>query len=170
MKFVKNKHLVILDVETTGIKAGVDKVIELYMLKIFNEEVVDEYYSKFNPQIEIPLFISNLTGIYPWHVENSPKIKNEIEKIKNFVEDSVNETLELITLPDAWFTRCVSGTDINYGKSMFKWNVQLTRKYRELTGNEYVCLGEEFHPDIKFVHFTHRMNKPHEWEHYADNI
>ena len=89
MKFVKNKHLVILDVETTGIKAGVDKVIELYMLKIFNEEVVSEYYSKFNPQIEIPLFISNLTGIYPWHVENSPKIKNEIEKIKNFVEDSV---------------------------------------------------------------------------------
>ncbi len=51
MKFVKNQHLVILDVETTGIKAGVDKVIELYMLKIFNEEVVSEYYSKFNPQI-----------------------------------------------------------------------------------------------------------------------
>ena len=89
MKFVKNQHLVILDVETTGVKAGVDKVIELYMLKIFNDEVVDEYYSKFNPQIEIPLFISNLTGIYPWHVENSPKIDNEIEKIKNFVDDSV---------------------------------------------------------------------------------
>jgi DNA polymerase-3 subunit epsilon len=89
LKFVKNQHLVILDVETTGVKAGVDKVIELYMLKIFNDEVVDEYYSKFNPQIEIPLFISNLTGIYPWHVENSPKIDNEIEKIKNFVHDSV---------------------------------------------------------------------------------
>ena len=89
MKFVKNQHLVILDVETTGVKAGVDKIIELYMLKIFNDEVVDEYYSKFNPQIEIPLFISNLTGIYPWHVENSPKIDNEIEKIKNFVDDSV---------------------------------------------------------------------------------
>ena len=89
MKFVKNQHLVILDVETTGVKAGVDKVIELYMLKIFNDEVVGEYYSKFNPQIEIPLFISNLTGIYTWHVENSPKIDNEIEKIKNFVDDSV---------------------------------------------------------------------------------
>jgi len=23
-----------------------------------------------------------------------------------------------------------------------------------------------FHPDIKFVHFTHRNNKPHEWEYY----
>ena len=89
MKFVKNKHLVILDVETTGFKAGVDKVIELYMLKIFNEDVIDEYYSKFNPQKQIPLFISNLTGIYNWHVENSPKISNEIEKIKNFVDDSV---------------------------------------------------------------------------------
>ena len=29
MKFVKNQHLVILDVETTGVKAGVDKVIEM---------------------------------------------------------------------------------------------------------------------------------------------
>ena len=89
MKFVKNKHLVILDVETTGFKAGVDKVIELYMLKILNEDVIDEYYSKFNPQKQIPLFISNLTGIYPWHVENSPTIGDEIEKIKNFVDDSV---------------------------------------------------------------------------------
>ena len=89
MKFVKNKHLVILDVETTGFKAGVDKVIELYMLKILNEEVIDEYYSKFNPQKQIPLFISNLTGIYPWHVENSPTISDEIEKIKNFVDNSV---------------------------------------------------------------------------------
>ena len=60
MKFVKNQHLVILDVETTGVKAGVDKVIELYMLKIFNDEVVDEYYSKFNPQIEIPSLFQTL--------------------------------------------------------------------------------------------------------------
>ena len=48
MKFVKNKHLVILDVETTGVKAGVDKVIELYMLKIFNDEVESLFMQTFS--------------------------------------------------------------------------------------------------------------------------
>jgi hypothetical protein len=45
-----------------------------------------------------------------------------------------------------------------------KWQVQITRKYSKLTGNDYIFLGDEFHPDIKFVHFSHRFNKPHEWE------
>jgi len=30
-------------------------------------------------------------------------------------------------------------------------------------------MGGEFHPDIKFVHFTHRNNKPHEWEDYKNH-
>ena len=78
MEFVKNKNIVVLDIETTGIKANTDKIIELYMLKVYNNEVVEEYHSKFNPEIEIPLFISNLTGIYQWHVNSSPTIDQEI--------------------------------------------------------------------------------------------
>ena len=89
MEFVKNKNIVVLDIETTGIKANTDKIIELYMLKVYNNEVVEEYHSKFNPEIEIPLFISNLTGIYQWHVNSSPTIDQEIENIKNFIGDSV---------------------------------------------------------------------------------
>ena len=83
MEFIKNKNIVVLDIETTGIKANTDKIIELFMLKVYNNEVVDEYYSKFNPKIEIPLFISNLTGIYQWHVNSSPTIDQEIKNIKN---------------------------------------------------------------------------------------
>ena len=89
MDFVKNKNLAILDVETTGIKAGSNKIIELYILKVLNEKVVDDYYSKFNPKQNIPLFISNLTGIYQWHVEAAPIIDDEILNIKNFVSDSI---------------------------------------------------------------------------------
>ena len=89
MEFIKNKNIVVLDIETTGIKANTDKIIELYMLKVYNNEVVEEYHSKFNPEIEIPLFISNLTGIYQWHVNSSPTIDQEIERIKTFIGDSV---------------------------------------------------------------------------------
>ena len=99
-------------------------------------------------------------------------IKNETTKgpvngEQYFVEDSVKERLQLIMLPKSWFTRWVVDSDINYGKPMMKWNVQMARKYREITGNEYVYLGGEFHPDIKFVHFTHSSNKPHLWADYG---
>ena len=80
--------------------------------------------------------------------------------------DSVNERLELKLLPVEWFTRWVTDESINYGKDMVTWQVQQTNKYRELTGNDYIYLGGEFHEDIKFVHFTHRLNKPHLWEDY----
>ena len=78
----------------------------------------------------------------------------------------MKEKLELVTLPEAWFTRWVTDESIVYGKSMLTWQVQLTNKYNEITGNDYIYLGGEFHEDIKFVHFTHSLNKPHLWEDY----
>ena len=89
MEFIKNRSIVVLDIETTGIKASTDKIIELYMLKVYNNAVIDEYHSKFNPEMEIPLFISNLTGIYQWNVDSSPTIEQEIKNIKTFLGNSV---------------------------------------------------------------------------------
>ena len=43
---------------------------------------------------------------------------------------------------------------------------KITEKYVNKTENDYAYLGQEFHPDIKFVHFTHSSNKPHEWKDY----
>ena len=104
-----------------------------------------------------------------YYIENGTT-QGPVNGEQHFVEDSVNEELELVTLPNAWFTRWVVDEDINYGKSMSKWNIQMVNKYRELTGNDYIYLGGEFHPDIKFVHFTHRMNKPHEWKDYRNFV
>ena len=52
---------------------------------------------------------------------------------------------------------------------MTQWQIQLTNKYIKLTGNDYIYLGGEFHEDIKFVHFTHSLNKPHLWEDYMQH-
>ena len=114
-------------------------------------------------------FMSNINGWQRYYIDNGTT-NGPVNGEQYFVEDSAKEKLEVVTLPDEWFTRWVTGTDIIYEQSMFKWNVQLARKYRELTGNEYIYLGGEFHPDIKFVHFTHRMNKPHEWEGFKNYV
>ena len=86
MEFIKNKNIVVLDIETTGFSAQNDKIIELYMLKVFNSQIIEEYYSKFNPGIEIPIVIRDLTGIWSKDVKKSPKIENEISKIKSLAK------------------------------------------------------------------------------------
>jgi len=114
-------------------------------------------------------FMGDINKWQNYYIENGTT-QGPVNGEQHFVEDSVNEELELVTLPNAWFTRWVVDEDINYGKSMSKWNIQMVNKYRQLTGNDYIYLGGEFHPDIKFVHFTHRMNKPHEWKDYRNFV
>ena len=79
-------------------------------------------------------FMDDIDKWQQYYIENGTT-QGPVNGEQHFVEDSVNERLELVTLPDAWFTRWVVDEDINYGKNMTKWNVQMTRRYRELTGN-----------------------------------
>ena len=110
-------------------------------------------------------FMSDIRGWQKYYIEKRITT-GPVNGEQHFVEDSVNERLELKLLPVEWFTRWVTDESINYGKDMVTWQVQQTNKYRELTGNDYIYLGGEFHEDIKFVHFTHRLNKPHLWADY----
>ena len=76
-----------------------------------------------------------------------------------FVQDSLYG-MDIRIMPDAWFTRWVSDKEITTNK------IRLESKYCETTGNDYLYDGIDFHPDIKMVHFTHSLNKPHEWKDY----
>ena len=74
----------------------------------------------------------------------------------------MKERLELITLPDAWVCRMEARSKPFSRHTL----INLNKKYSEVTGNPYMFLGNEFYPDVKFVHFTHMNNHPHEWEKY----
>jgi len=39
----------VLDIETTGFEPGPSEIIELFILKVQNYEIIDEYYSLFKP-------------------------------------------------------------------------------------------------------------------------
>lgn len=78
-----------------------------------------------------------------------------------FVQDSLYG-MNVKLMPDAWFTRWLS----NDNSEMCQ---KLSDKYIEVTGNEYLYDGN-FHKDIKIVHFTNSMNKPHEWVEYHRHI
>ena len=85
-----------------------------------------------------------------------------------FVEDHVRQKLKLKLLPNAWFTRWMSSENNGMTEKQYRtWQYNITKKYRDLTGNDYLFMGD-FHSDIKFIHFTHMLNKPHSWKHYSD--
>jgi hypothetical protein len=84
---------------------------------------------------------------------------------QNFVEDMVDQRLEKVVLPAAWFARMESRT--TYDGKYHKWISRVTEKYQEASGNPYMFLGDEFHEDIKVVHFTHMHNLPHLWDKYS---
>ncbi|MGN0419922.1 MAG: type I-E CRISPR-associated endoribonuclease Cas2e [Acetatifactor sp.] len=59
----RKRDYVIMDVETTGLNAAVDKIIEIGMLKIEDGEIVGEFQVLVNSVEIIPKEIVNLTGI-----------------------------------------------------------------------------------------------------------
>ena len=112
-------------------------------------------------------FMSDVHHWQKFYIENGTTT-GPVNGEQYFVGDSVNEKLELITLPDEWFTRWVADDKVIDFKNNKTWQYNMTERYEEVTGNDWIYMGGEFHPDIKFVHFTNHRNKPHEWSDYEN--
>jgi DNA polymerase-3 subunit alpha (Gram-positive type) len=83
------KSLIFLDVETTGLSAKRDRIIEIYMLKVAHNGDVSEYHSFINPERPIPEFITKLTGITEEDVANAPVEGEAAKSIRDFISDGV---------------------------------------------------------------------------------
>ena len=75
MELTLNRTLVILDVEATGDHINKDRIVEIGMIKLLpsGEEITFE--KKINPEIPIPIHISEIHGIYDIDIKNSPTFK-----------------------------------------------------------------------------------------------
>ena len=72
MTHPRDETLIALDLETTGINAGRDRVLEVGAVKFRGDEELERFEVLVNPGIEIPPFITNLTGITQRDVDFSP--------------------------------------------------------------------------------------------------
>jgi DNA polymerase-3 subunit epsilon len=79
----------LIDIETTGSLKKGQKIIEIAILNIDGDELVEEYSTLINPEIRIPYFITNLTGITNEAVEHSPKFYEVAKKIVEMTQDRV---------------------------------------------------------------------------------
>jgi len=70
----------IIDIETTGGSARIEKITEVAIYQHDGEKITGEYVTLVNPERNIPYFITNLTGITNEMVEDAPRFY-EIAKI-----------------------------------------------------------------------------------------
>ncbi|MGD6816132.1 PolC-type DNA polymerase III [Metabacillus sp. 113a] len=80
---------VVFDVETTGLSAVYDTIIELAAVKIKNGEIVDRFESFANPHHPLSATTIDLTGITDDMVKNGPEVKEVIARFKDWIGDDV---------------------------------------------------------------------------------
>jgi len=76
----------IVDIETTGGSARIEKITEIAIYQHDGEKITGEFVSLVNPERNIPYFITNITGISNEMVENAPRFYEIAKEIIEFTE------------------------------------------------------------------------------------
>lgn len=105
---------IVFDVETTGLSAVYDKIIELAAVKMYKGNVIDTFEAFINPGVPLSQLIINLTGITDNMLRDAPSEAAVIPKFKEFCEDAIlvahnasfdmgfiNKAYEHVGLPEA---------------------------------------------------------------------
>lgn len=74
-----------LDLETTGLNAENDKIIEIAAILFDDEKIIDSLSTTINPEVPIPKNITQITGITDSEVSVAPTINQIEEEFKTFI-------------------------------------------------------------------------------------
>ena len=67
-----NRELAIVDIETTGLAARYNRIIEVAVIKVAGGELVETYSTLVDPEVPISPFIEELTGITGQELRYAP--------------------------------------------------------------------------------------------------
>ena len=71
----------VVDIETTGGSVARDRITEIAIYVFDGKRIVDEFHSLVNPEAQIPLGITQLTGITADMVREAPKFYEIAKRI-----------------------------------------------------------------------------------------
>lgn len=86
---IDNISFTVVDVETTGLSARNERIIEIALVKVENLKIVEKFSTLINPQRQIPSFISMLTGITNSDVKDAPLFHQVYPVLLEKTESSV---------------------------------------------------------------------------------
>ena len=130
---LENAEFSVLDVETTGLSARNNRVIEIGIVKLNNFKIVDRYQTLINPGCKIPSFITQLTGIDNDDIYDAPFFSEVMTKIEEFIGDSV-----------------ITGHNLNFDLSFLRY--EFMRSGNEPIANPNVCtlkIARKLYPMLK---------------------
>ncbi|MCH8034573.1 MAG: GIY-YIG nuclease family protein [Bacteroidetes bacterium] len=139
---IDNAEFSVIDVETTGLSAKTNRIIEIGLVKLRNYKIVDRYETLINPGIYIPSFISQFTGITDEDVADAPFFSDIIEDLKHFIGETI-----------------ISGHNLSFDSSFIKY--EFLRNGEEPLYNEQVCtlkLARRMFPDLRSKSLTSITN------------
>ncbi len=88
MQLKLERPLVFFDLETTGVNVGVDKIVEISMLKVMPDGTTTIKTELINPGIPIPAEVSKIHHIYNEDVANKPRFEALAPSIVDFLKKS----------------------------------------------------------------------------------
>lgn len=79
----------IIDIEATGGNAQIGKVTEIAIFRHDGNQVVDQFSSLVNPEMNIPPYVQRLTGINNKMARQAPTFKEIIKPISAITKDAI---------------------------------------------------------------------------------
>jgi DNA polymerase-3 subunit epsilon len=77
---------VVIDTETTGLRPGSDRVIEVAAVRICGGKIIGSFQSLLNPQRRLPSFIERFTGITQEMVADAPLAAQVMPALLEFID------------------------------------------------------------------------------------
>lgn len=88
-RLLEDDTYVVFDVETTGLSAVYDTIIELAAVKVKGGEIIDRFESFANPHHRLSATTINLTSITDDMVENAPEVSEVLTKFRDWAQDAI---------------------------------------------------------------------------------
>ena len=80
---------VVIDLETTGLRAGVSRICEIGAVRVRELECVDTFQTLVNPGVPLGRFVSTLTGLRESQLRGAPPPAVAVRRFLSFAADSV---------------------------------------------------------------------------------
>lgn len=87
MKLQLTRPIAVIDLETTGINIGSDRIVEIAIIKILPDGTRQVKRKLINPQMPIPKGASDVHGITDEMVKDAPTFKQAANEIKQFIDN-----------------------------------------------------------------------------------
>ena len=86
MRRILAQPMVFVDIETTGGTYKNSRILEIGVVRVENNQIVDEFRSLLDPAGGVPRFITELTGITAQDVQGQPKFEDIAVRLKEILE------------------------------------------------------------------------------------